>query len=77
MLASAKCSILLLLGLCALHASAGGNDNGDSEGRDNMEHLFPLLFLMGGAPSIHCPAIWILGTLMLGMMLFMAKIKNL
>ena len=74
MVSNIKCSLLLLLGIGALLVSAG-NDDGESEERDNMEHLFPLLFMMGGASTVHCPAMWLLGTLMLGAMYFMTKIK--
>ena len=74
--AKLKCLFLLLfLGVCAHLVSADGG--GESEERENMEHLFPLLFLMGGTPTVHCPAVWLLGTLMLGATYFMAKIKNL
>ncbi len=47
------------------------DDDGDGEGRD-MDNLFPLLFLMGGAPAV-LPAVWLLGALMLGAMYFMAR----
>lgn len=76
MILNLKCTILLLLGLCAVLASTEG-DGDSNEGRDNMEHLFPLLFLMGGAPTVHCPTVWLVGMLMIGAMYFMTKIKNL
>lgn len=71
--------VVLLTTLVVIVQAEGNNDGGNSK-KDNMEHLFPLLFLMGGAPTVHCPAVWLLGMLSVVVVLFVGagqvKVKN-
>ncbi len=60
--------LCLFVVACSLLLGTGeaGNVKRDSQDqRDNMEHLFPLLFMMGGAPSVCGPAVWLVGVLSL------------
>lgn len=75
-----KRSFVLLL-VCTVFISgiqaSGSNGGGENSKRDNMEHLFPLLFLMGSAPPIaHCPAVWVLGILSMAVVLLVGPGKR-
>ena len=74
-----KFEFLLVLGVCALLAGLSQAEETKREQKDNMEHLFPLLFLMGGAPSVCSPAVWLVGILGLAVVWFVGpavKVKN-
>ena len=63
--------ITVLVVMNSNQSSAESNNRNDK--KDNMEGLFPLLFLLGGTPAMHCPAVWLMGTLCLGVMVFLGK----
>lgn len=66
---------ILVIGMLMFAADASSSDDGgDSKNKkENMEHIFPLLFLMSGAPSVHSPGVWLMGALSLGVMLFLGR----
>lgn len=68
------CSLLgaVLLALSLNPSSAEESNKGNTK-KDDMEHLFPLLYLLGGAPTVHSPAVWVMGALSLGAMIFLGK----
>lgn len=73
-----KFDFFLLVSVCALLSQADETKR-DQQQKENMEHLFPLLFLMGGAPSVCSPAVWLVGALGSAVVWFVgptAKVKN-
>ncbi len=63
----------LFVGVLALFLSIHGSHAEDKESKNDMEHIFPLLFMLGGAPTVHSPAIWIMSAVSLGAILFVGK----
>lgn len=76
-MAFSKCASFLLIGTALLllttRTSYADDDSGEKNKKDNMEHIFPLLFLLGGSPTIHCPAVALLGMLSFGLAVFFGK----
>ena len=75
--------LCLLVVTCVLlvGGSQAAENSNKQQQKDNMEHLFPLLFLMGGAPAACSPAVWFVGMLSLAVVWFVGhgtsvKVKN-
>ena len=65
--------VCLLVVACAVLAGAEEvkrNDAQQQQQKENMEHLFPLLFLMNGAPTVCSPAVWLVGAISLAAVWF-------
>lgn len=73
--------LCLFIGVCALlllGSSWAEDDKDENKARsnsqkDNMEHLFPLLFMMNGAPAVHSPAIWLVSMLSLAVAFYLGR----
>ena len=65
-----NCRVLMCLLVVASAVLVGAKEvkrdaNQQQQQKDNMEHLFPLLFLMNGTPAVCGPAVWLVGALSL------------
>ncbi len=65
--------LCLFIGILALSLSIDGIHAEEKESRNEMENILPLLFLMGGAPTVFSPAVWMIGMISLGAVFLLGK----